>query len=334
MLKMADNSILRQIESLIGVELVDLADPTRTQFINNVNGYISDSTGAVTKLAIRKLTQSKFDQLAFLLRQLKKLSYIDIASSRITRLDPLESLNQVTGLRFSFNSELDESEINKLPQLAELEITSPGSGYEKIVSLSNLTRLTYLRVQGGQIRIDFSSVKYLRDLVELWLGKASISDISPLKGLKKLESLYLFDNSIVDISPLGSLRALKTIHLSNNEIVNIDPINRLENIEKLELYENRISKACLENLNQLEHLNLSRNHISEASFKNLNQLKHIDLSYNNIKTIELLNLDQASTFRAPGNQIEDVHPLQECPMLRVLDVPSNRISNIECLKGA
>ena len=131
----------------------------------------------------------------------------------LTTLDaPNANISNLTGVEYAIN----------LSRLHLGEAWTPdwtnSNSISDISSLSGLTNLTYLNLQGN-----------------------SISAISAVAGLTNLQFLYLYRNNISDISSVANLTNLTELSLGKNNISNISALSNLTNLTELDLTSNSIS---------------------------------------------------------------------------------------------
>ena len=193
---------------------------------------------------------------------------IDLKSSTITELSPLEGLTNLTTLRLNSNNITDLTPLAGLANLTELHLYD--NSISDLSPLAELTNLRTLSLWDNSIS-DISPLAGMTNLTSLELGGSKITDLTPLAGLTNLTNLTLSYignsdisllarltnltrvsvpwNNISDISPLAGLTNLKKLYLSNNNISDISPLSDLLNLVDLNLQNNQITasqKAMLE----------------------------------------------------------------------------------------
>ena len=142
----------------------------------------------------------------------------------------------------------------------------------------------------------------------LKLESCNLKNIDFLNKFTSLEELYLKGNSIVDISILSSLKKLKVLDLNYNKVGNIKPLSCLENLNTLYLESNPISNT--------QKISLPLN------------IEYLDISYLKLNDIYFLkNLSQLKYLFAHNNNIDDISPLINKPLLFIL-LFGNRIKYV------
>ncbi|MCU0545585.1 MAG: leucine-rich repeat domain-containing protein [Oscillatoriaceae cyanobacterium Prado104] len=137
-------------------------------------------------------------------------------NSKITDLDPLASLTNLTKLDLSFNEITDLKPLESLVNLEWLGLAN--NQVANLKPLSKLNNLALLSLEGNRID-DLNPISQLKNLKLLALGGNNIVDIKPLALLINLENLFLWDNKITDVSSLASLTNLKNLNLMGNPLV-------------------------------------------------------------------------------------------------------------------
>ncbi|MBC1904737.1 KxYKxGKxW signal peptide domain-containing protein, partial [Listeria innocua] len=173
----------------------------------------------------------------------------------------------------------------------------------------------------------------LAELVRVFLGKASVSDvvtqddlntitslnqysssnISDLSGMEhftNLSNLVLNGGQISDISALSGLTSLTSLQLNNNEISDISALSGLTNLTSLQLNNNEISDiSALSGLTNMSWLYLNNNQISDISaLSGLTNMSWLYLNNNQISG-DVSNLDGMSNLSRlylSNNQISEV----------------------------
>ncbi|TAK57982.1 MAG: GTP-binding protein, partial [Bacteroidetes bacterium] len=150
-----------------------------------------------------------------------------------------------------------------------------------------------------------------KKIVALSLQKCEISDFTPLKELNNLKQLFLRDNQLTDVTPLKELNNLTRLDLGKNKITDITPLKELNNLTILYLGNNQLSDVTsLKGLNNLTRLDVSVNQISDLTpLKELKNLTQLDVSVNQISDLtplkELKNLTQLDVRSNPIHHLPE-----------------------------
>ncbi|MDY7021988.1 MAG: leucine-rich repeat domain-containing protein [Cyanobacteriota bacterium] len=121
------------------------------------------------------------------------LAQLDLSTSQISDISPLQSLTTITRLKLINNQITD------------------------ITPLKSLTNLTELNLSYNQVE-DVTPLQSLENLNLLNLSYNQVEDVTPLQSLKKLNELNLNSNQVTDISPLQPLDRLTYLFVRNNPI--------------------------------------------------------------------------------------------------------------------
>ncbi|MEL7036227.1 MAG: leucine-rich repeat domain-containing protein [Cyanobacteria bacterium J06592_8] len=125
---------------------------------------------------------------------LTNLAQLDLSTSQISDISPLQSLTAITRLKLINNQITDITPLKSLTNLTELN-------------------LSYNRVE------DVTPLQSLKNLNLLNLSYNRVDDVTPLQALKKLNELNLNSNQVTDISSLQPLERLTYLYIRNNPIM-------------------------------------------------------------------------------------------------------------------
>ena len=89
--------------------------------------------------------------------------------------------------------------------------------------------------------IDFSILKYCKNLLALDIGHNAVDDLSFLYDLPQLKVLIVACNQITDITPIGSLTDLEYLELFKNKVRDISPLQNCTKLIDLNICFNYIS---------------------------------------------------------------------------------------------
>ncbi len=134
------------------------------------------------------------------LKNLTKLTHLDLAGRGITSIEPLENLTELVLLGISYNELKEISSISKIKKLIRLYIRR--NKVEDITGIRNLENLDFLDAADNQIK-DISELQYLPNIHLIGLSGNKIEDIYPLVNnpyLGKGVYLYLRNNPLSEKS--------------------------------------------------------------------------------------------------------------------------------------
>ena len=126
---------------------------------------------------------------------LMNISQLDLSTSQISDISPLQSLTGITRLKLINNNITD------------------------LTPLQSLTNLTELNLSYNQVK-DVTPLQSLENLNLLNLSYNRVEDVSPLQSLKRLNELNLNNNQVSDISSLQPLERLTYLFVRDNPIEN------------------------------------------------------------------------------------------------------------------
>ncbi|WP_123739583.1 leucine-rich repeat domain-containing protein [Salana multivorans] len=167
----------------------------------------------------------------------------------VADLTGLEHLTGATELQLSYNHGIsDLTPLAGLTQLTALDLVEAGpiTSLEPIDELTELRRLLFAgRIPpfGGPPLDGIAPLRNLRELRQLWLMNAGLTDISDLSDLTRLETLALTGNRIEDVAPLAGMSELRQLDLRNNRVSDVSPLGPevVDGLTMVVLAGNRIS---------------------------------------------------------------------------------------------
>jgi Leucine-rich repeat (LRR) protein len=167
---------------------------------------------------------------------------------------------------------------------------------------TKLKSVKNLEINGDDMdeEFDLRILSEFKNLRELKINKAKISELGPISRLKNLEKIDLSYNRIKDIEPLSDLNEIQFLDLSHNRINDLESITQSSNLIHLDLSNNRIKVIPeLNELVNLQELHLSSNLLTDLNgIYNLSRLLSLDLSLNGLseKKINELKSKLGSTI--------------------------------------
>ena len=191
--------------------------------------------------------ETKNYTLKIRLRELEKVTSLDLSNKDIGVLIGIEKFRNLTELNISGNKLDDISFLSNLKKLEVLDASNnrqgSSSGISDLSPLEGLTTLTSLNLEKNSIS-DVASLGGLTKLTYLNVADNKIKDVSDLEKLTELTEINITKNKVTDISCFENFTHLITVRISNNEISDISPLKNL-NLETLFLEENAILDLSL-----------------------------------------------------------------------------------------
>ena len=198
------------------------------------------------------------------------------------------------------------------------------------------TTLTELNFSRGGLEIfdltneEIVPLRYMTNLVLLYMETSQVSDLTPLAGLINLRSLEVSNSEISDLTPLANLINLTELYLRvNAQISDLTPLAGLVNLEILWLaHSGRVSDITpLADLTNLRVLNLQNtghglnSSIDITPLAGLINLERFYMSYSGLRSFPLdltplaglTNLTHVDLFRY---QIDDWSPVAHVESVR------------------
>lgn len=188
------------------------------------------------------------------------------------------------------------------------------------IDLSPLSKLTYLRkltffTITGADDIDWSFVKEMRYLTEIYFDKCSLEDLSLFEDMRCLKDLHVGYVDDVDLNYLSGCVNLESINICGNHIRNVEGLSNLMSLHSLALMESAPGKEPImtdfeqiSNLKGLEGVQLRFIDVPDAGLlSDLPNMRRIFLVGTGISDIESLNnLKRLESLDFFGNKSERV----------------------------
>lgn len=235
----------------------------------------------------------------------------------VTSLSGIEYFTGLKRLGFKYHRIADAAPVEGL---RELEYLNLGENPVAKLDLTNLGKLTDLRLYGTQIgQLDLEKTPRL---VELYLQRTAVTslDLSPLKllenaylskaqlkelravGLKELLRLDAVENQLVKVE-ISECPQLGQLHLNSNQLEGITGLKTMTGLYLLNLYGNQLKSLDLSGMpillrlfvydNSLPALDLTRNTRLMHLYVSNNPIRKLDLSANeSVEVIEAENMSQ------------------------------------------
>ncbi|KAI7298734.1 L domain-like protein, partial [Hortaea werneckii] len=166
------------------------------------------------------------------LSNLKKLDHLYFVQNRLSKIENLEELVNLTYLELGANRIREIAGLETLTKLEHLWL-----GQNKITELKGLSTLSNLRtlsIQANRIT-SLSGIETLPQLTELYVSDNQIPSLEPLRQNTKLEILDFQSNPISSLAGLEDMPELENVWASNCQVSDFREIERvLRDKEKLE----------------------------------------------------------------------------------------------------
>ncbi len=181
---------------------------------------------------------------------------VDLDSTQVTDLTPLQGLTGLTDLTLTQTGVTDLSPLRGLTGLTVLDLDH--TRITDLTPLRGLTGLTDLTLNQTGVT-DLTPLRGLTGLTGLWLNQTKVTDLSPLRGLTGLTRLWLDQTGVADLTPLRGLTGLTELFLGQTAVTDLTPLRLLTNLETLAIDRTHISDvSSLAELKALRNLDLER----------------------------------------------------------------------------
>ena len=270
------------------------------------------------------------------------LKYLSLESNKITKIEPLISLNRLLYLNLYGNyiKEIDNlsnliklkalllgrnkiEKIRNLNSLIELEILDLHSNHIK--TIENLNYLKKLRVLNlaNNLLISIKELSHNKNLEELNVRKNFIESIpdmtSDFKALKKINIGKNLLNKLEDLMEFTKLNNLEEAIIENNPILNNPQI--IEQLTKISIYSKKVPILFSKSQDKLNSKNkfispskpLITNNINNIiEYKtNINNNIDISKSSNNVRKTSLINASDCAKDLAVTNRIKKNNTIEK-----------------------
>lgn len=307
-------------EKLTQLEVLDLSfNELTTSWINR------DTFVGLSRLVLLKLNNNKLKKIdQFVFRELYALQALNLESNYIDQIsqNAFSDLRNLRQLLLSNNNVkiVDSKNFAGLQSLNQLILESNEISSIHPGAFDNLTNLVDLSLNDNKLNSIPESIKRLKNLQALDLGKNQIDSVSgdSFKGLEQLTGLRLTDNQIETISK-GAFEALKAMHVLNLAT------NKIRHIDQSAFLANEKLRAIRLDCNSLEDIS--------SVFTSLSSLVLLNVSNNNIKWFDFSHLPASlewldihnNSITELGNYFDVTSQLK----INYLDVSNNKIRKIK-----
>ena len=238
---------------------------------------------------------------------------LNVSNQRLTTLEPLEGLTQLTKLDLSYNQLTlqDEKSQNILKSMTNLvELSLAENNISNVTSINSLSKLKKLQLIGKNNKINLVEIEdIISNLDSFTISTENLKTILNC-NVNKITKLNLPNSGLTEIPDLTKFVNLSRISLyKNSKIQNYNGILNLPNLKILVLSQNDLHGKSLDfsKLKSLTRLDLSYNNLWSEDLEILNGLKNnknltIVLNDNSIiDTTKLLNLDPSCNIELYRN---------------------------------
>ncbi len=271
----------------------------RLEKLNKI-GEILDRGGTIS-LDVDKLS---------LFTNYKKLNLV---GQKLTTLEPLEGLTELTGLviylnQLTLEDEKSQEILKSMTNLTELNLSF--NKITNVTAINSLKKLKNLSLLGAENNINLVEIEdIISNLNQLVVSTKSLKTIVNCDA-NKITKLIVSSCDLTEIPDLSKFTKLNKLSLYNNpNITDLSVISKLTNLQSLDLGSNNLHGRVVDfsKLTNLTNLNLSKNTLWTEDLENLKALKNnrnlaIDLSNNSIIDAgSLLVLDTSCRIYLGGN---------------------------------
>ena len=236
---------------------------------------------------------------------------LDLSNNKLTTLDILNGMTELTQLTLTNNSITLEDEksqeiLSNMSNLSYLAFSN--NKLTNINAINNLKNLNSLSLIGNN-KIDLKQIEdIISNLNTFQVSTESLKTIINC-DISKITKLNLNGSDLTELPNLSIFTSLRTLFLNSNPITNFEVISDITSLQTLSLYNCNLHGRMIDfsNLTNLTYLNLNSNSLWTEDLENLKVLKNntnlsIDLSNNSIiDATALLELNSNIRINLKGN---------------------------------
>ncbi|KAG9352786.1 hypothetical protein JZ751_017362 [Albula glossodonta] len=279
----------------------------------------------------------------------KEAPTVDCNDLLLTQLPsslPLET--QTLRLQSNLISALDQSELQSLVNLTELDLSQNSFSNIRHLRITNMPALLSLHMEENQLHhLPDSAFPGEPGLQELYLNHNRLKNISPgaFKGLEHLLRLHLNSNrlAVIDRRWFHALPQLEVLMIGGNPVdsiqdLNFKPLRSLRSLVLAGMGLRTLPERALEGLSNLESISFYDNHLTKVpkqALQKLHGLKFLDLNKNPIQLVQQGDFKDMMHLKELGlNNMEQLvsiehSAIENLPELTKLEITNNpRLSYI------
>ncbi len=339
------------------IEAVEFADPSIEREVRQLLALSEDA--AIYTNDLWSITEFSVPLDAVTYSDLTYFPYLRqliIENGSAEELSYITALSELQELHLSSCTLTKEllSAIAAMPYLRSLSLRS--CGLTSISELTGALDLVYLDLSENTLR-NISPISGMTALEELYLSNNALTDLSALSGLSQLRILDVSHNSLSSVEPICNLKSLQQLSISHNKLSSLGSVQNLTGLTHLSVAYNQLTDIRgLESCTAMQELDISNNTVADITvlsamgdlmrlnfasntvtalpaFSSDCALVSIDGSHNLLISVaELAGLPALNSVLLDYNaDLEDVTPLDSCPLLVKLNVYGTKVTEVAFL---
>lgn len=339
------------------IEAVEFADPAFEREVRELLSIPEDTViytndlWVITDFAV-PLDAETYSDLTYF----PYLQRLIIEGGTGEQLNYITSLTELTELHL-YNSDPSKEVLTAIAAMPYLRsLTLYGCGLTSISELTGALDLTYLDLSENTLR-NISPISGMTKLEELYLPNNALTDLTALSGLSSLRILDVSHNSLSTVEPICSLKNLQQLNVSHNKLYTLGSIQNLTGLTHLSATHNNLTDVRgMENCTEMQELDISNNTVSDITMlSTMTKLTRLNFSNNMITALPvfskecplitidgshnlLISIVELAALPALNNvlldynpDLEDVTPLDSCPVLIQLNAYGTKVIDVEFL---
>jgi hypothetical protein len=270
------------------------------------------------------------------LRNMSKLRHLDCSHTAVASLSSLKYSTSLQTLDISYSLISDIGPAMNFTALGSFYLNH--TAIDSITALSELTQLKDLEIAGTKVT-DISPVREIKSIERIDVSETQISDLSPLSGLTGIYLIKFENTPVSDLTPLKNLDNLIYIFADHSLISDLSPLDGLPLLNRVYCDKTGVTRQKALNFmqNNTQVLVIYESADLEAWWNGLTPewrrvFIHTAGLTGNPEKEELHQIIRIKEINIAGNQqIQDLKPLSNLPMLAQLNAQRSGITSLEPL---
>ena len=297
---------------------------------------ISDLPVSLTRLTIRGTGDriTKIDGI----QNLINLTYLQLDNNKISTINEIGKLTKLTSLNLYKNQITDITPLSANTKLTLLDlrgninIDADRNSYTG-ERLEKLNKIGEILDRGGTIYLDVDKLGLFTNYKTLNLSAQNLTTLEILDGLTQLTTLDISNNQITledtrSQEILKSMQNLTTLSIVSNPIKDITAINELKSLKKLTMYDISVNLKEIEDIiSNLDNLKVSTESLKTIANCDVNKITQLLLGSSRLTEIpDLSKFTMLTKLVLGGNpNITNFEKVSEIESLQYLDISQDNL---------
>lgn len=272
------------------------------------------------------------------LRNMSKLRHLDCSHTAVASLSSLIYSTSLQSVNIGYTLVSDIEPAINFTALEAFYLNH--TAIDSLAALSTLSRLNDLEIAGTKVT-DLSPLQEIKSLERIDISETQITDLSPLSGLSGIYLVRFENTPVSSLAPLKNLENLIYIFADHSHISDLSPLHGLPSLNRVYCDQTGVTRREALSFMQenIQVLVIYESADLEAWWNTLTPawkrvfIQTAELTGNPAKE-ELHQIIRIREINLAGNQqITDLKPLSNLPMLSELNAQRSGISSLEPLSS-